>query len=59
MTVDPRYNYGEKYAGGISWYMMDSKDVISSIYFELKNEFGILVSFKDQSISFRLSIKDI
>ena len=37
-TVDPGYNKLEKFSGGITWYMMESKDVISSISFKLKNE---------------------
>ena len=28
MTVDPGYKYVEKFSGGISWYMMQSKDII-------------------------------
>ena len=36
MTVDPGNKYVEKFAGGISWYMMQSKDIISSICFKLK-----------------------
>ena len=55
MTVDPGYKYVEKFAGGISWYMMQSKDIISSICFKLKNEKGILVSFNGQSVNFRFS----
>ena len=31
MTVDPGYKLVEKLAGGISWYMMESKDIISTI----------------------------
>ena len=58
MTVDPGYKYVERFAGGISWYMMETKDFISSISFKLKNENGNLVSFKGQSITFRLSIKE-
>ena len=38
MDVDPGYKYIEKFRGGIQWYMMESKDVISSICFKLKNE---------------------
>ena len=56
MTVDPGYNYVEKFSGGISWYMMQSKDIISSICFKLKNEIKQIVSFNGQSITFRLSI---
>ena len=57
--VDPGYKYVEKFAGGISWYMMDSKDFISGIGFKSKNENGHLVSFNGQSISFRLSFKEV
>ena len=38
MDVDPGYKYIEKFHGGVQWYMMDSKDIISSICFKLKNE---------------------
>ena len=59
MDVDPGYKYIEKFRGGVQWYMMESKDIISSICFKLKNEKGNLVSFNGQSITFRLSIKEI
>ena len=59
MTVDPGYKYVEKFAGGISLYMMESKDFISSVNFKLKNENGNLVSFNGQSVTFRLSIKEV
>ena len=59
MAVDPGYKYVEKFSGGVQWYMMESKDIISSICFKLKNENGNLVSFNGQSIAFRLSIKEI
>ena len=36
MDVDPGYKYIEKFCGGVLWYMMESKDVISSICFKLK-----------------------
>ena len=38
MDVDPGYKYIEKFRGGIQWYMMESKDIISSICFKLKNK---------------------
>ena len=57
--VDPGYKYIEKFHGGVQWYMMESKDIISSICFKFKNENGNLVSFNGQSITFRLSIKEI
>ena len=59
MNVDPGYKYVERFAGGITWYLMESKDVISSISFKLKNENNPLVSFNGQSIPFRLTIKEI
>ena len=59
MDVDPGYKYFEKFHGGIQWYMMESKDIISSINFRLKNENGNLVPFNGQSLTFRLSIKEI
>ena len=57
--VWPGYCYIEKFRGGVQWYMMESKDFISSICFNLKNENGNLVSFNGQSVTFRLSIKEI
>ena len=59
MDVDPRYNIIEQFRGGVQWYMMETKDIISSINFILKNENGKLVSFNGQSFTFRLSIKEI
>ena len=59
MDVDPGYKDIEKFYGGIQWYMIESKDIISSICFKLKNENGDLVSFNGQSVNFRLSIKEI
>ena len=59
MDVDPGYKYIEKFHGGVQWYMMESKDVISSICFKLKNENNQIVSFNGQSINFRLSIREI
>ena len=58
MTVDPGYKYVEKFSGGISWYLMQSNDIISSICFKLKNENNHLVSINGQSLTFRLSIKE-
>ena len=45
MTVNPGYKYVERLFGGITWYMMESKDIISSVCFKLKNEYNQLVSF--------------
>ena len=38
MNVNPGYKYVERIAGGITWYMMVSKDIFSSICFKLKKE---------------------
>ena len=59
MDVDPGYRYIEKFRSGITWYMMESKDFVSNINFKLKNEHNKLVSFNGQSITFRLSIKEV
>ena len=59
MTVNPGYKNVERFFGGISWYMMESKDIISSNCFKLKNKNNHLVSFNGQSVTFRLSIKEI
>ena len=59
MDVSPGYRYIHKFRGGVQWYMMESKDIISSICFKIKNENNQIVSFNGQSISFRLSIKEI
>ena len=59
MDVDPGYKYIEEFRGGVQWYMMESKDIISSICFKLKNENNQIVSFNGQSVTFRLSIKEI
>ena len=59
MTVEPGYKFVVKFYRGISCYMMQSKDIISSICFKLTIEIGNLVSFNDQSVTFRLSITEI
>ena len=48
-----------KLRGGIHWFMLETKDFISSNIFRSKNENGNLVSFNGQSITLRLSIKEI
>ena len=45
MDVDLGYKYIENFRMNIQWYMMESKDIISSINFRLKNEIENLVSF--------------
>ena len=59
LSVSPGYKYICQFEGGVSWHVMHIKHVISSISFKLKNEDHELVSFNGQSISFRLSIKEI
>ena len=59
MTVDSGYKHLEKFSGGISWYMMQSKDISSSICFKIKKENNQLVSFNGQNITFHLSVKEI
>ena len=59
MDVSPGYKYTHNFRGEVQWYIMESKDIISSISFKLKNENGELVSFNGESISFRLSIQEI
>ena len=59
MDVDPGYKYIEKFRGGVQWYMMETKDFISSNNLKLINENGNLVSFNGQSVTFRLSIKEV
>ena len=59
MDVDPGYKYIEKFRGGVQWYMMESKDIFSLFCFKLKNENNQLLTFNGQSITFRLSIKEI
>ena len=45
LTVDPDFKYVEKFSGGITWYMAETKDVISNIAFKFLNEKNELVSF--------------
>ena len=59
MDVDHGYKYVETFRGGVQWYVMESKYIISSICFKLKSEKNQIVSFNGQSITFRLSIKEI
>ena len=59
MTVDPGYKYVESFIGGITWYMLQGKDILSSNCFKLKDENNQLGSFNGQSVTFRISIKEI
>ena len=48
MDVDQGLKYFEKFRGGVQWYTMESKDIIPSICFDLKNENNQLVSTVNQ-----------
>ena len=50
MDVDPVYKYIEKFRGGVQWYMMESKDIISSICFKLKNENNQMYPSTDKAL---------
>ena len=58
MDVDPGYKNIEKFRGGVQWYMMESKDDILSVCFNLKIENNHFVSVNGQSKLFRLTIKE-
>ena len=34
MDVDPGYKHIEKFRNAVQWYMMESKDIVSSICFK-------------------------
>ena len=38
MQVTPGNKFIKRFEGGVLWYTMETKDVISSISFKLKNE---------------------
>ena len=59
MDLDPGYQYIKKFRVGLQWYMLQTKDFLSSISLVLKNENNEIVSFNGQSFIFRLSIKEI
>ena len=59
IDVSPGYKYIEKFRGGKQWYMMQTKDFISSVNLKLKIENGELVSFNGQSVTLGLSIKEL
>ena len=59
MTVNPGYKYVENFRRGNQWYVMEKKDVVSNVKFRFKTENRNLVSFNGQSLTFRLSIKEI
>ena len=58
MDVDPGYKHIKNFRDGVQWYMMESKDIISSLCCKLKNENNQIVSFNGQSLTYRLPVKD-
>ena len=59
MDVHSREKHIEKFRVSIQGYMMDTKDFISIINFNFENENVEIVSFNGQSVTFRLSIKEV
>ena len=58
MVVDPGYKYIKFFRGGVQWYMVECKDIVSIICFKLKNENSQLVSFNGRNLTLRLSIEE-
>ena len=58
MLFDPGYKNIKNVRGGVKWYMLETKDLSSSINFSFENEKDELVSFNGQSMIFQLSIKE-
>ena len=59
MDADLGYSYIKKFRGDVQWYMMQSKDFLSTIILKLKIENNDLVSFNGQNITFRLWIREV
>ena len=57
MNINPGFKFVKKIFVGVTWYMMERKDIVSSNCFKSKIEINQLVSFNGQSITFRLSIE--
>ena len=58
MNVNQGFKHIGKLKVGVQWYMMKSYDFVSNS-FKYKNENGEVVSFNGQSITFRISIKEV
>ena len=50
MTVNPGYKYVKAFAGGVTWYMMESNDIFSSVSFKFKKENNELVSLNGRMV---------
>ena len=59
MDVDCGYKYIEEFRGGVQWYRMESRDIISSFSFIMNIESNQIVTLNGQTITFRLLIKEI
>ena len=59
MDIDPGYKCIEKLRGDIQWCTMESKDFTPIFSFKLRIENGNSVCFASQSITFRLSTKEV
>ena len=59
VDVNPGYKFIEKFRGGVQCYMMNTYYFISNNKFELKIENIQLISYNGQSVTFRLSIKEV
>ena len=59
LDVNPGFRYIGQFRGNIQWYMMNTKDFISSISFLLQIQNDNLASFNGQSITFRLPIREV
>ena len=60
-TMDVYFQFKklEKFRDEVHWYMMENKDFILNISFKTKNENANLVSFNDQTITFRSSTREV
>ena len=59
MGVDLGYKNIEKFRGGVQWYLKESKNFISCFGLKLENESGKVVFLIGQSITLRLSVKEV
>ena len=59
MDADPRIKSIGKFRDDIQQYMMDSEDSFSNINFKIKNKIRKLISFNRQSITSRVTNKEV
>ena len=58
VDVDLGYKHIEKFRGETQWFTIESKNFVSNFSFK-KSRNGNLMSFKDPSLNFRLSLKEV